>query len=114
MADTLTVTLDLRYPKRVGGNAKYGVISGTANITSYSTAKVPVVPITALFRSVYRVVCDGVSSNGYAMKWDTTQQCFRAFDTGAAAGGALTEAVNATNIGTVNFIVAGLISGAGN
>ena len=113
MADTLTVTLDLRYPKRVGGNAKYGVITGTANITSYDTNKVPVTAITGHFRNIYRVICDGVSSNWYAMRWDTTAQAFRAYDTGAAAGGVLTESVAATNIGTVNFFAAGLIAGAG-
>ena len=114
MADTLTVTLDLRYPKRVGGSGKFGVISGTANITSYSTAKVPVTAITGLFRAPYRLVCDGVSSGGYAMRWDTAAQAFRAYDTGAAAGGVFTEAVNAAAVGTVNFIATGLISGAGN
>lgn len=113
MADTLTVTLDLRYPKRVGGSGKYGAISGTATISSYSTSKVAVSQITGLFRTTYRVVCDGVSANGYAMRWDTAASAFRAYDTGAASGNALAEAVNATNVGAFNFVAFGLIQGAG-
>lgn len=114
MADTLTVTLDLRYPKRLGGSGKFGLVTGVTNLTAYDTNKVPVAAITGRFRTLYRVICDGVSSNGYAMRWDIAAQAFRAYDTGGAAGGALSEAVAATNIGTFSFVAAGLISGAGN
>lgn len=114
MPDTLTVSLDLRYPKRTGGSGKYGQVSGSANITSYSQTKSPVTAIAGLFRTTYRVVCDGVSSNGYAMRWDTAAQAFRAYGSAASAGAALPEAANALNVGTVNFSAYGLISGAGN
>lgn len=113
MADTLTVTFDLRYPKRVGGSGKFGIFTGAANITSYDTSKVPVAAIVGHFRTPYRVICDSVSTAGYAIRWDPVAQAFRAYDTGAAAGGVFTEAAVAANVGTFNFLATGLISGAG-
>lgn len=113
MADTITVTLDLRYPQKAGGYGKIGVISGSANLTSYSTSKTTLTAVNALFRNLYRVVTDGVSSNGYAVRWDTAAKAFRAYDTGAASGNALAEAVNATNVGTFNFLAIGQIATGG-
>jgi len=113
MADTLTVTFDMRFPQKVGGYGKLGVISGVGNISSYSSSKVPVTQVTGLFRTLYRCTNDGVSSNGYAMRWDTAQNAWRAYDTGAASGNALAEAANATNVGSFNFLAIGLIATGG-
>jgi len=113
MADTLTTTLDLKFPQKVGGYGKLGLISGTSTISSYSTSKVAVTAITGLFRNLYRCVADGVSSNGYAMRWDVSAQAWRAYTTGSALSGVLAEATNAANIGSFNFVAIGLIATGG-
>lgn len=109
MADTITLTFPTRFPKRLGGSGNVGLIAGTASLTSYDTSKTELTALTGLFRTMYSVVAGGVSSNGYAMRWDATAKAFRAYDTGAASGNALAEAVASTNVGTFPFIAMGMV-----
>lgn len=96
MVDTVTVTLDLKFPQRVGGYGKVGIISGQANLTSYSQTKSALSAVTGLFKTLYRLVPDGQSSLGYDIRWDNAAQAFRALQPGAVTVGAAPAAVAIT------------------
>jgi hypothetical protein len=102
------VTLDFPIAQRVG-NRVCGLISGTVNITSYDTAHPAVPAITGLFKpsGKLRVSPVGVSSNGYAIRWDNATNSFKAYSSNGAAPAALVEAPNTTAVGTFDFIAMG-------
>jgi len=52
---------------------------GKADITNYNSTKVKVTDITNQFDTLLAVVVDGVSDNGYLVKWDATAKAFKAF-----------------------------------
>jgi len=75
-----TVTLDTPGVERISRN--YGMLAGKCNITNYNTTGVEITGITKYFKddSVdIRVISDGVSENGYVIRWDPTDKCFHAF-----------------------------------
>jgi len=77
MAYTASVTLDTPTAKKIGRRLR--VLTGQCNITSYDTTGVEITDITKYFRSIKSVVPDGVSSNGYVIKWDRADKCFHAY-----------------------------------
>lgn len=79
-----TVTLDTPKPGRLG-NSPMGVLSGGVDLTNYNTTLAEATVITKAFlpNGKLRVVPNGVSSLGYAIKWDTASKSFKAFRTGA-------------------------------
>ena len=113
MADTLTVTVDQRFPQKVGAYGKMGLLTGSTTISSYSTSKVAVTQVTGMFRSQLRVNNDSVSSNGYAIRWDSSTNAWRAYTTGAALSGVLAEATNAANIGSFSWFAVGMVATGG-
>lgn len=80
-----TVTLDTPRPGRLG-SSPMGVLSGTCNLTNYNTTQAEITTITKAFKpdGKLRVVADGLSSNGYVVKWDVTAKAFKAYRAGAA------------------------------
>ena len=82
-----TVTLDTPKPGRLG-NSPMGVLSGTCNLSNYNTTQSEITTITKAFlpNGKLRVVADGLSSNGYAVKWDTTAKAFKAYRVGTGTG----------------------------
>lgn len=108
MADTITVTIDPIKTKQIGASA-FGVAFGQANLSSYSSSKTALTAITGLFMpstTLLRVV-GGVSSNGYAIRWDDTAQAFRAYSSAgtpglAAAGAAGTIALTGSPMTIAN------------
>lgn len=111
---------------------------GKADITNYNSTKVKVTDITNQFDTLLAVVVDGVSDNGYLVKWDATAKAFKAFtpvnviaSTGVAdanntlmksAGGTLevagtgtafqvpaAEVADDVDVGEVSFIAIGLV-----
>lgn len=81
-----TITLDSPRPGRLG-NSPFGVLSGTCNLSNYNSTLAEITTITKAFLAggKLRVVADGLSSNGYAVKWDTTGKAFKAYRTAAGA-----------------------------
>jgi hypothetical protein len=102
------ITLDFPIAQRVG-NRVCGLISGSVNITSYDTAHPAVTALTGLFKpsGKLRVSPVGVSSNGYAIRWDNATNSFKAYSSNGAAPAALVEAPNTTAVGTFDFIAMG-------
>ena len=87
MADTITVSIDPIKTKQIGASA-FGVVCGQANLSSYSSSKTALTAITGLFMpstTLLRVV-GGVSSNGYAIRWDDTAEAFRAYSSAGTPG----------------------------
>lgn len=82
-----TVTLDTPRPGRLG-NSPMGVLSGTCNLTNYNSTLVEITTITKAFLpgGKLRVVADGLTSNGYVVKWDTSGKAFKAYRQGAGTG----------------------------
>lgn len=77
-----TVTLDFPRAGRLG-SSPFGVLTGVCNLTNYNSTLAELTTITKAFRpdGVLRVVADGLSSNGYAIKWDTAGKAFKAYRT---------------------------------
>jgi hypothetical protein len=104
------VTLDFPIAQRVG-NRVCGLVSGSVNVTAYDTAHPALTALTGLFKpsGKLRVSPTGVSSNGYAVRWDNATNSFKAYSSNGAAPTALAEAPNGTAVGTFDFIAMGQI-----
>jgi len=136
MADyAQTTTLDV--PKQERVSRELGLVCGKCDVTNYNQTGVEITDITNRFRSLLRVICDGVSDNGFLVRWDTTDKCFHAFypvnavavhdhnftiigGTAAAATDALNvkalvlgkeEATNKTILGADNATKGGVVEG---
>lgn len=72
-----TVSVDLPRTERL--DRELAIITGTCDITNYNQTGAEITDITKYFTSVVRVICDGVSDNGYLVKWDATDKCFHAY-----------------------------------
>jgi len=75
-----TVTLDTPKAQRVSRD--YGMIIGKCDITNYNTTGAEITDITKFFKDdtiSIRVINDGLSDNGYLVRWNTTDKCFHAF-----------------------------------
>ena len=77
MAWSDTVVVDQERAERISHN--YGMITGTCDITEYHQTKVAITDITKYFRGGVRVVCDGVSNEGYLYQWysQATFKCYK-------------------------------------
>ena len=141
MADyAVTITKDNPRVERISKN--YGFIIGKADITNYNTTGAEITDITKYFEdntTPIRVINDGISDNGYLVRWNTTDKCFHVYypfaatagsetaganntlvktssagptevaGTGTAYGQPGTEVANDVDVGEVNFIAFGLI-----
>lgn len=96
-----TVTLDFPRAGRLG-SSPFGVLTGVCNLTNYNSTLAELTTITKAFRpnGVLRVVADGLSSNGYAIKWDTAGKAFKAYRTATplmtTASGSVSHALGVT------------------
>jgi len=129
-----STTDDLPRTERISENL--GIMTGEVDIDNYNTTLAEITSITSKFESVLAVVVDGLSTNGYVVKWDRSNKSFKCFnptniDTssgtvadalGWASGGAFvsansghTEAATAAEaatddtIGKVNFVAFGIM-----
>lgn len=77
------------------------LMSGICVIDNYNTTGAEITDITSYFGTIIRVVCEGLSTGGYVVRWNTTDKCFHAFyPTNAAsththAYGTLSDAASA-------------------
>jgi hypothetical protein len=79
------VTMDHPRPERISKN--FSMMVGKCNITTYSKTGVEITDITKWFDDTtvpIVVICDGLSTTGYLIRWDRTDKCFHAFDPTAA------------------------------
>src|SRR6266436_2982761 len=97
-----TTALDQRTAARFG-NGGFRLLAGQCNITNYNAVKVKPT-FVGEFRTLFRVVCDGISTLGYITRWDNAAQSFKCF-TAANPG---VEVADNTNIGIVNFLAFGV------
>lgn len=104
-----TATLDRPTAEKLG--PRVGWLSGTVDITNYNTTLGQVTAITGAFLTTPRVVCDGLSDNGYIVQWNNTNgsfKCFYTTDDINTAGSAL-EVQEDVDVGVVNFHAIGLV-----
>lgn len=122
MADTVSVTLDMLHTYMIG-NSPFGVLSGIANLTSYSQTKAELTAITGQFKpsGLLRVVFDGLSSNGYVTRWSATDKAIKCYTPGSvtnvisgvtpASGSVVSSATSTTFADTAtqpdNLIISG-------
>lgn len=79
-----TITLDVPKAERISRNL--GVIVGKCDVTNYNQTGAEITDITKHFKTLFRVMSEGISDNGFAVRWSTTDKCFHAFyPTNAAA-----------------------------
>lgn len=97
-----TTTLDIPHAERMSENL--GVTIGKCDITNYNQIGVENTVLTGQFQSIQRVITDGLSDNGYPVRWNTNDKCFHAYNSTTAA-----EVANDVDVGEVNFMAIGLI-----
>tara|TARA_Y100000310_G_scaffold334355_1_gene413962 strand:- start:1094 stop:1570 length:477 start_codon:yes stop_codon:yes gene_type:complete len=105
-AATVTVDID---DERISRNLS--ILVGKCDITNYNTTGAEITGITSKFATLLVCVCEGLSDNGYLVRWDRTDSCFHAFYAqpehdhnftiigGTAAAGTDTLAVKALVLG---------------
>lgn len=72
-----TTTVDTPDAERATRNL--AILTGQTDLTNYNQTGAEITDLTKHFKSVLRVICDGLSANGYIIRWDTTDKCFHAF-----------------------------------
>jgi len=72
-----TTTFDLPRVEKISNNL--GIISGECDLTNYNTTGAEITDLTGKFKSILRVICDGMSKNGFIPRWNATDKCFHAF-----------------------------------
>ena len=78
-----TVTLAQRSAAKFG-NGGFKQVSGSVAISNYNQTAAEITGITGEFRSTkFTVVCDGISSGGYLVRWSAADKAFKAY---SAAG----------------------------
>jgi len=77
MAYTIDVTLDMPRNQRISRDL--GMITGSADLTLYHQTAAEVTEITGLFGTINQVIANGLSDNGYLIRWDPTDEAFHAF-----------------------------------
>lgn len=77
MSYTASVTLTPRKTERI--SRSFGMVHGTCDITSYNQTGAEITDITGYFHTDPVVICDGMTDNGYIVRWNTTDKCFHAF-----------------------------------
>ena len=100
MAYTATVTLDRPFAMSLG-LAGEKIAHGQIDLSEYHQTTAEVTDITKLFIAVPRVAVSGLSSNGYAIRWNRTDKAFEAFYAIAAYTPTFTGTANAGTAGVV-------------
>lgn len=73
-ASTVTVDID---DERI--SRQLSIMIGKCDITNYNTTGAEITAITSKFINLLVCVCDGLSDNGYLVRWNRTDLCFHAF-----------------------------------
>ena len=112
-----TTVVDFDRAERISRN--FGVVTGSVDVTNYNQTSTEITDITNKFTGTNpRVVVDGISDNGYLMRWDTTDKSIHAFyptdasdqtPTADIVAAAATEVANDVDVGVVNFHAIGLM-----
>ena len=105
MADyAATVTLDV--PKMERMSRHLGCVVGKCDITNYNQIGAEITDITKYFNDAtvdIRVINDGVSDNGYIVRWSTVDKCFHAFYPRSAQAAVTTDKLTITASGAANI-----------
>ena len=111
------VTSALRHAVKVDQVTGVGMYAGVCDLTNYNTTGVEITGITGKFISMITVIADGLSENGYLVRWNSTDLAFHAFyptnvsdqtptaDIVAAAG---LEVASDVDIGEIYFVAYGI------
>lgn len=73
-----TVTLDQRSAAKLG-NGGFKLLSGQVALTNYNSTPAGITGISGEFATLFRVICDGVSSSGYLVRWSKTDNALKAY-----------------------------------
>lgn len=72
-----SVTLDIPEARHLAPGVK--AVWGKCAISNYNQTGAEITGITGLFVTTPRVVAEGLSSNGYLVRWDETDKAFHAY-----------------------------------
>jgi hypothetical protein len=74
-----TATLDQRSAAKLS-NGGFKLLSGSVALSNYNSTPAEITGITKYFRGgAPRVVCDGVSSSGYLVRWSASDKALKAY-----------------------------------
>ncbi len=96
-AYTATVTSPLRHALKIDNVTGVGLYYGTCAVSNYNQTLAEITSITGKFKTAPHVVTEGVSSNGYLVRWDTTGKSFKAYYPDAVHTHTLYVATGATD-----------------
>jgi len=108
-----TTTLDRPHATKVGREG-LGMLTGKSDVTNYNATRPANTTITDQFVTINRVVVDGVSDNGYLVRWNPTDKQFMAYHMGTTGATVATDrflvaASDDEDIGEFNWIAIGLV-----
>ena len=113
-----TVTSTMKRAVKFDQVTGFGVYIGKCDITNYNTTVAEITAITGKFRNLMQVICAGISDNGYSVRWDETDNGFKAYypttasdqtPTADIVAGASGEVATDVDIGVVEFAAYGLV-----
>lgn len=110
-------TVTLSVPHVIKGIGPLGVLFGSVSISNYNGTLAEITDITGAFKGAPVVIPNGVSSNGYLVKWDPTGLAFKCYyptkaitPAGSVAAGNIAVATGTAgdavtnNAGTLNSV----------
>ena len=101
MAYTATVTINEPVAERI--SRRLGMITGVVDLNPYHATGAEITEITGMFKTLHSVVTDGLSENGYVVRWDTSDKCFHAFYPTSAQAAVTTDKLTITASGAASI-----------
>jgi hypothetical protein len=86
------------------------MFAGQCNVTNYNSTLVAITGISGKFKDIISVV-SGASDSGFVFEWVDASNAFKVYyaDYDAVADGALIEAADDTDVGSVSFVAIGFV-----
>ena len=105
-----TTTSTLKRALKVDAVQGMGMFIGKCDITNYNTTVAEITDITGKFVNLMQVIVTGISDNGYLVRWDASDNGFKAYyPTNTSDQTPTADIVAAAALEVVEFIAVGLI-----
>jgi len=99
-----TVVVDSTTVQRIfRRSTKSYIACGTCNITNYNTTRAEITGITGLFGTLWAVICNGVTDEGYLCYWHVVDKAFKCMYPRAAQVADTTDRLTIVASGAANI-----------
>ena len=113
-----SVTSVMRRAVKIDAVVGIGMYAGRCDLTNYNTTGAEITAITGKLKTRIAVLTDGLSDNGYIVRWDPTDKAFHAFyptnssdqtPTADIVAAAAAEVANDVDVGAFDFVAYGML-----